>query len=69
MMLTGALAFASLIASVPSAMARSKSPLARQITVRLVRAEGRAGLSLIASLMSASAPSRSPSACFAEPRF
>ena len=69
MMLTGAFAFASRIASVASAMARSKSPLARQITARLVNGCGNSGSSRIASLMSASAPSRSPSARFEIPRF
>ena len=69
MMLTGAFAFASRIASVVSAMARSRSPLARQITARLVNGCGNVGSSRIASLMSASAPSRSPSARFEMPRF
>ena len=69
MMLTGAFALASRIASVASAMARSRLPLARQITARLVSGCGNAGSSRIASLMSASAPSRSPSASFDMPRF
>ena len=58
-MLTGAFAFASRIASVVSAMARSRSPLARQITARLVNGCGSVGSMRIASLMSASAPSSS----------
>ena len=60
---------ASRIAAEPSAIARSRSPFARQMTVRLISGDGSAGLSLIASSMSASAPSRSPSACLAAPRF
>src|SRR5205823_6872460 len=69
MILTGALAMASRIASVVSAMARSRSPLARQITARLVKGCGDVGSRRIASLMSASAPARSPSASFDIPRF
>ena len=40
MMLVGALALASRTASVLSAMARSRSPLARQTTLRLIRPRG-----------------------------
>ena len=69
MMLTGGFSFASRIASLPSAIARSKSPLTRQIAVRLISGCGSVGSSRIAWLISASAPSRSPSASFAMPRF
>jgi hypothetical protein len=55
MMLTGAFALAGRMASVPSAMARSKSPVVRQITARWISGVGSAGLTRMASLMSASA--------------
>ena len=51
MMLTGAFALASRIASVVSAMARSRSPLARRMTARLINGCGKAASSRIASLM------------------